>query len=84
MSRADTSPAIVIRQRDSETGVMVHAFGPHIFHTDNVAVWNFIRKFDEFMPFTNRVKAVAKGRVYSLPINLLTINQFFGKTFYSI
>ena len=67
--------------RDSETGVMVHAFGPHIFHTDNVAVWNFIRKFDEFMPFTNRVKAVTKGRVYSLPINLLTINQFFGKTF---
>lgn len=68
-------------ERDSESGILVHVFGPHIFHTDNVTVWNFVRQFDEFMPFTNRVKAISKGRVYGLPINLLTINQFFGKTF---
>ncbi|HEY4541397.1 MAG TPA: UDP-galactopyranose mutase [Noviherbaspirillum sp.] len=68
-------------ERDAETGVMVHAYGPHIFHTSNEKVWNYVRQFDEFMPFTNRVKAIYKGRVYSLPINLLTINQFFGKTF---
>ena len=66
-------------QRDPQTGVMLHAFGPHIFHTDNEAVWNYVRQFDEFMPFVNRVKAVSGGRVYSLPINLLTINSFFGK-----
>ncbi|WP_019143204.1 UDP-galactopyranose mutase [Noviherbaspirillum massiliense] len=68
-------------ERDAETGVMVHAYGPHIFHTSNEKVWNYIRQFDEFMPFVNRVKAISKGRVFSLPINLLTINQFFGKTF---
>lgn len=68
-------------ERDGETGVMVHVYGPHIFHTSNEAVWNYVRRFDEFMPFTNRVKAIAKGRVYSLPVNLLTINQFFGKAF---
>jgi UDP-galactopyranose mutase len=68
-------------ERDAQTEVMVHRYGPHIFHTSNEIVWNYIRQFDEFMPFTNRVKAIAKGRVYSLPINLLTINQFFGKTF---
>jgi UDP-galactopyranose mutase len=68
-------------ERDPQTGILIHAFGPHIFHTDNTKVWNFVRQFDEFLPFTNRVKAVARGRVYSLPINLLTINQFFGKTF---
>ncbi|MDB5842484.1 MAG: putative UDP-galactopyranose mutase [Herminiimonas sp.] len=68
-------------QRDAETGVMVHTYGPHIFHTSNEKVWNYIRRFDEFMPFTNRVKAITKGRVFSLPVNLLTINQFFGKTF---
>jgi UDP-galactopyranose mutase len=68
-------------ERDAETGVMVHAYGPHIFHTSSERVWNYIRQFDDFMPFTNRVKAVARGRVYSLPINLLTINQFFGKVF---
>ncbi len=67
-------------ERDPETGVMVHVYGPHIFHTSNELVWNYVRKFDEFMPFTNRVKAVSRGRVYSLPLNLLTINQFFGKT----
>lgn len=68
-------------ERDAETEVMVHAYGPHIFHTSNEKVWNYVRQFDEFMPFINRVKAITGGRVYSLPINLLTINQFFGKTF---
>ena len=67
--------------RDAQTGVMVHVYGPHIFHTSNETVWNYIQQFDRFMPFTNRVKAQYAGRVYSLPINLLTINSFFGKTF---
>ncbi|KWD05071.1 UDP-galactopyranose mutase [Burkholderia ubonensis] len=68
-------------ERDADTGVMVHVYGPHIFHTSNERVWNFVNEFDEFMPFVNRVKAIVKGRVYTLPISLLTINQFFGKTF---
>nr|WP_255779224.1 UDP-galactopyranose mutase [Mycetohabitans sp. B5] len=67
-------------ERDSETGVMVHVYGPHIFHTNDEHVWKFVNQFDEFMPFVNRVKAIVKGRVYTLPINLLTINQFFGKS----
>lgn len=68
-------------QRDSSTGVMVHVYGPHIFHTDNERVWRFINRFATFEPYVNRVKAVTGGRVFSLPINLLTINQFFGKIF---
>ena len=67
-------------ERDPRTGIMVHTYGPHIFHTSNARVWDFIRQFDEFLPFTNRVKAITGKRVFSLPINLLTINQFFGKT----
>ncbi|UDG82024.1 UDP-galactopyranose mutase [Candidatus Vallotia cooleyia] len=66
-------------KRDKETGVMVHVYGPHIFHTNDKHVWKFVNHFDEFMPFVNRVKAIVKGRVYTLPINLLTINQFFDK-----
>lgn len=66
-------------QRDSETNVMVHTYGPHIFHTSNERVWKYIQQFDEFMPFINRVKSIYNGRVYSLPINLMTINAFFGK-----
>jgi len=67
-------------RRDPDTGVMVHTYGPHIFHTSNEEVWRYVSRFDEMMPFVNRVKAVAAGRVYSLPINLLTINSFFGRT----
>jgi UDP-galactopyranose mutase len=68
-------------ERESETGVMVHKYGPHIFNTDNLEVWNYINNFCEMIPFINRVKAVYKGEVYSMPINLHTINQFFKKTF---
>lgn len=65
-------------ERDEETSVMLHRYGPHIFHTDNERVWKYIRKFGEFGPFTNRVKASIGKGVFSLPINLHTINQFFG------
>lgn len=68
-------------ERDESTGVMVHTYGPHIFHTDNERVWNYVNQFGEFVPYVNRVKAIARNSVYSLPINLHTINQFFGKTF---
>lgn len=67
-------------ERDAETDVMVHVYGPHIFHTDNKVVWDYVNQFDDFQPYTNRVKAVTNGKVYSLPINLHTINQFFDKT----
>lgn len=68
-------------ERDPATGVLVHSYGPHIFHTNDERTWSFINSFGKFMPYVNRVKAVTGGRVYTLPINLLTINQFFGKTF---
>ncbi len=67
--------------RDDKTDIMVHKYGPHIFHTDNERVWQYITQFGEMMPYINRVKAISGGQVYSLPINLHTINQFFGKTF---
>lgn len=68
-------------ERDSASGVMVHVYGPHIFHTDDDEVWALVNRHMRFRPYVNRVKAVTGGRVYSLPINLLTINQFFGRTF---
>jgi len=66
-------------KRDSETGVMIQVYGPHIFHTDNARVWNYVRRFGEFMPYRHRVQAVVGNKVFSLPVNLLTINQFFGR-----
>jgi len=67
--------------RDAETDIMLHVYGPHIFHTSNERVWNYVQQFDAFMPFINRVKTVYNGQRYSLPINLMTINSFFGKNF---
>lgn len=67
--------------RDHNTNVMVHLYGPHIFHTSNEDVWKYVQQFDEFIPYINRVKSIYNNKVYSLPINLMTINSFFGKTF---
>lgn len=67
-------------ERDTDTGVMVHRYGPHIFHTDDVEVWDYVNKFETFLPYKNQVKTTTQGQVFSLPINLHTINQFFGKT----
>ena len=66
--------------RDADTGVMVHTYGPHIFHTDDTEVWDYVNSFTTFEPYKNRVKSTAQNQVFSLPINLHTINQFFGKT----
>lgn len=66
-------------KRDEETGVMVHVYGPHIFNTSREDVWEYIQRWGEMKPFINRVKAHTERGVFSLPINLLTINQFFGK-----
>ncbi|KUF08950.1 UDP-galactopyranose mutase [Pseudoponticoccus marisrubri] len=67
-------------ERDDETGVMVHVYGPHIFHTDDAEVWDYVNRYETFKPYKNRVKTTSQGQVFSLPINLHTINQYFGKT----
>lgn len=67
-------------ERDTGSGVMVHVYGPHIFHTDDAEVWDYVNRFETFLPYKNRVKTTSQGAVYSLPVNLHTINQFFGQT----
>lgn len=65
--------------RDEETGVMVHHHGPHIFHTNREDVWEFVNQWGRFEPYVHRVKVDTERGIFSLPINLLTINQFFEK-----
>ena len=67
-------------ERDADTGVMVHVYGPHIFHTDDDEVWEYVNRYMRFMPYKNRVKTTSRGQVFSLPVNLHTINQFFDRT----
>ena len=69
-------------ERDPETGVLMHRYGPHIFHTSDDEVWAFVNRFGVFRPFRHKVSATVKGgKVFGLPINLTTINAFFGKEF---
>ena len=67
--------------KDQETGIEIHKYGPHIFHTNSEQVYKFVTRFTKLNNYINRVKAISSGQVYSLPINLHTINQFFGKNF---
>ncbi len=64
-------------ERDPDTGVMIHRYGPHIFHTGNERVWAYVNQFGTMRPYNHRVRTTVQGRVYLLPVNLLTINQLF-------
>lgn len=68
-------------ERDQATGITLHKYGPHIFNTDYERVWTYLQRYGRMRPWVNRVKAVTPRGVFGLPINLLTINQFFGQTF---
>lgn len=68
-------------ERDKSTNVMEHVYGPHIFHTSDEGVWEYICRHGEMVPYINQVKTTFKDKVYSLPINLHTINQFYEKSF---
>lgn len=56
----------------------IHVYGPHIFHTPNKEVWDFVNKYDEFLPFQLNVKANYKGKIYSLPFNMNTFHELFN------
>jgi UDP-galactopyranose mutase len=65
-------------ERDPATQILVHKYGPHIFNTNREDIWNYVNRFARFRPFVNRVKAKIDKGIFSFPINLHTINQFFG------
>ena len=67
-------------ERDPETNVEVHKYGAHLFHTSNEKVWEYVNRFTAFTNYRHRVFGKYQGQVYSLPMNLALINQFFGKS----
>ncbi|XBH21983.1 UDP-galactopyranose mutase [Jonesiaceae bacterium BS-20] len=62
---------------NEETGIEVHRYGAHLFHTSNKRVWEYVNRFTSFTDYTHHVYTCHKGEVYPMPINLGTINQFF-------
>ncbi len=65
---------------DPDTGIEVHEYGAHLFHTSNKRVWDYCNQFTDFTDYQHRVFAKYKGQVYAFPMNLALINQFFGKS----
>lgn len=64
-------------EADPVTGIEVHKYGAHLFHTSNERVWEYVNRFTEFTGYVHRVYTTHEGVVYPMPINLGTINQFF-------
>ena len=61
---------------DPETGIEVHRYGAHLFHTSNKRVWDYVNQFTDFTPYVHHVYTTYQGEVFPMPINLGTINQF--------
>ena len=67
-------------EAEPETGIEVHKYGAHLFHTSNEKVWEYVNRFTNFTGYQHRVFGKYQGQVYSFPMNLGLINQFFGKS----
>lgn len=63
---------------DPQTGIEVHKYGTHIFHTKNQRVWDYLRSFSQFTPYRHRVLTQYRGRTHVMPIGLSTINSFYN------
>ena len=64
---------------EPETGIEVHKYGAHLFHTSNKRVWDYVNRFTDFTDYQHRVFAMHDGTAYQFPMGLGLINQFFGK-----
>ena len=65
---------------EPETGIEVHQYGAHLFHTSNQRVWEYVNRFTSFTGYQHRVFTSYAGQTYSFPMNLALINQFFGES----
>src|SRR6187399_2440364 len=61
-----------------DAGILIHRYGPHIFHTNSADVWNYLSRFTEWRPYQHRVRALVDGQLLPIPINLDTVNQLYG------
>ena len=61
-----------------DNGIIVGEYGAHILHTQSDAIWNFLSQFSEIEPFINKPKVLSGDRVYSFPINMMTMHQLWG------
>ena len=68
-------------ERDPETGIEVHTYGAHLFHTSNERVWEYVNRFTQFTGYQHRVWTKYQDKMFSMPINLGTMCSYFGRAF---
>jgi UDP-galactopyranose mutase len=78
LERRDHIGGNAYSEAEPQTGIEIHRYGAHLFHTSNARVWEYANRFTTFTGYQHRVFSVYKGRVYPLPINLATICEYFG------
>ena len=66
---------------DKETNINIHKYGTHIFHTNNKEIWDYITNFTRFNNYRHKVLSSYRNKVYSMPVNLHTINKIHNKNF---
>lgn len=64
--------------RYDEAGVLIHQYGPHIFHTNSAEVFSYLSRFTDWRPYEHRVLASVDGQLLPIPINLDTVNRLYG------
>jgi UDP-galactopyranose mutase len=62
----------------NEAGILIHKYGPHIFHTNSREVFEYLSHYTEWRPYQHRVRASVDGQIVPIPINLDTINSLYG------
>ena len=67
-----------------EHGILIHKYGPHIFHTNSAEVFGYLSRFTAWRPYQHRVRACVDGQIVPIPINLDTVNQLYGTRFTSL
>ena len=81
LDRRDHIGGNAYSENDPSTGIEVHKYGAHLFHTSNERVWEYVNRFTSFTNYVHKVYTRHNGEVYPMPVNLGTINQFFRSAY---
>lgn len=89
LANKDKKKCLIIEKRnhpfgncytENNNGINIHKYGPHIFHTNNDSIWKFVNQFTQFNNYINSPRINYNNKIYSFPINLLTLHQLWGVT----
>jgi UDP-galactopyranose mutase len=81
LDRRDHLGGNAYSEAEPETGIEIHRYGAHLFHTSNERVWEYVNRFTSFTGYQHRVFSIYSGQTYPMPINLATICAYFGHSF---